>query len=193
MARGKWRGENGEGKLAEGKLSYIPQHAFRSSKGTDTALSEAVNKIESGLLRQEYTLGVFLDISGAFNNLSFKSAIKSMRKRKFPTKIINWYKYFLTNQESTMELDNNFYTRALTRGTPQGGVLSPLIWNVNFDSILEELNKGPIKVIGFVDDAAILITGIDPKTMDWLLIKAKRSQCSLPTDKTKVAPIPELK
>jgi hypothetical protein len=64
-----------------------------------------------------------------------------------------------------MELDNNFYTRALTRGTPQGGVLSPLIWNINFDSILEELNKGPIKVIGFADDAAILIAGIDPKTM----------------------------
>jgi hypothetical protein len=66
-----------------------------------------------------------------------------------------------------MELDNNFYTRSLTRGTPQGGVLSPLIWNVNFDSMLDELNKGPIKVIGFADDAAILITvtGIDPKTM----------------------------
>jgi hypothetical protein len=114
------------------------QHAFRTNKGTDTALSKAVDKIKSGLLRQEYTLGVFLDISGAFNNLSFKSAINSMRKRKLPHKIINWYKYFLTHQESTMELDNNLYTRALTRGTPQGGVLSPLIWNLNHKAGIQD-------------------------------------------------------
>jgi hypothetical protein len=60
------------------------QHVFRKSKGTDTALSEAVDKIESGLLRNQYTLGVFLDIAGAFNNISFESAIKSMRERGFP-------------------------------------------------------------------------------------------------------------
>jgi ribonuclease HI len=141
------------------------QHAFRKNMGTETALSEAVDKIESGLLRKEHTLGVFLDIAGAFNNLSFESAISSMRKRKFPTKIVDWYKYFLYNQESTYELNGNFYTRTLTKGCPQGGVLSPLVWNINFDPILEELNGGPVKVIGFADDACLLITGIDPTWM----------------------------
>jgi hypothetical protein len=47
------------------------QHAFRKDKGTDSALSEVVDKIEAGMLRKEHTLGVFLDIAGAFNNLSF--------------------------------------------------------------------------------------------------------------------------
>jgi hypothetical protein len=135
------------------------QHAFRKNKGTDTALSEAVDKIEAGMLRKEYTLGVFLDIAGAFNNLSFESAIKSMRDRKFPLKIVDWYKNFLYNQESTYELNNNFYTRSLSKGCPQGGVLSPLVWNTNFDPILEELNVGLVKVIGFADNACLLITG----------------------------------
>ena len=137
------------------------QHAFRKTKGTETALSEAADKIEAGMLRKEYTLGVFLDIAGAFNNLSFESAIKSMRERKFPSKIVDWYKNFLYNQESTYELNNKLYTRALKKGCPQGGVLSPLVWNINFDPILEELNVGPVKVIGFADDACLLITGRD--------------------------------
>jgi hypothetical protein len=81
------------------------QHAFRKNKGTDTALSEAVDKIEARMLRKEYTLGVFLDIAGAFNNISFESAIRSMRDRKFPPKIVDWYTNLLYNQESTYELN----------------------------------------------------------------------------------------
>jgi hypothetical protein len=65
------------------------------------------------------------------------------------------------NQESTYELNNNFYTRALKKGCPQGGVLSPLVWNTNFDPILEKLNVKPVKVIGFADDACLLISGHD--------------------------------
>jgi hypothetical protein len=36
---------------------------------------------------------------------------------------------------------------------------------VNFDSILKKLNKGPVKVIGFADDALFIITGHVPKVM----------------------------
>jgi hypothetical protein len=87
-----------------------------------------------------------------------------MRDRKFPPKIVDWYKNFLYNQESTYEINNKFYTRSLTKGCPQGGVLSPLVWNINFDPILEELNTGPVKVVGFADDTCFLITG--PESTD---------------------------
>jgi hypothetical protein len=62
------------------------------------ALSEAVDKIESGMLRKQYTLGVFLDIAGAFNNLSFESAISSMRDQKFPTTRLK-YVYLVITRE----------------------------------------------------------------------------------------------
>jgi hypothetical protein len=116
--------------LEETNLSSNPlcdaKHAFRRGKGCDTALSEAVDKIESGLLRQQSALGVFLDIKGAFNNMTFKSATNAMRKRGFPKHIIKWYSHFLHNQESTLELDNCKFTRKLVAGAPQGGVTSTL-------------------------------------------------------------------
>jgi hypothetical protein len=77
--------------LEETNLSSKPlcdaQHAFRRGKGTDTALSEAVDKIESGLLKQQFSLAIFLDIKGAFNSITFKAAIGAMRKRGFPKNI----------------------------------------------------------------------------------------------------------
>jgi hypothetical protein len=85
-----------------GLVIALAQHAFRKNKGTDTALSEAVDKIEARMLRKEYTLGVFLDIAGAFNNLSFESAIRSMRDRKFPPKIVDWYKISYTTKSPHM-------------------------------------------------------------------------------------------
>jgi hypothetical protein len=106
-----------------------------------------------------------LDISGAFNSLSFNAATNAMRRRGLPEHITKWYEHFLHHQVSTFELDGKFYTRELKTGCPQGGCLSPLIWNVNFDPILKKLNKGPVKVIGFVDDALFIITGHVPGIM----------------------------
>jgi hypothetical protein len=157
--------------LEETNLTRKPlckaQHAFRRGKGTETALSEAVDKIESGILTKKYALGVFLDISGAFNSLFFNAATNAMRRRGFPEHITKWYEHFLHHQVSTFELDGKFYIRKLKTGCPQGGCLSPLIWNayVNFDSILKKLNKGPVKVIGFADDALFIITGHVPGVM----------------------------
>jgi len=39
------------------------------------------------------------------------------------------------------------------------------MWNLAFDSLLNRFEKGPVKCIGFADDAALLITGICPNTM----------------------------
>jgi hypothetical protein len=78
-----------------------------------------LDKIESGLLKQQYALAIFLDIAGAFNSITFKAAINAMRKRGFPKNITNWYNHFLHNQVSTLELDNCRFTRELKTGTPQ--------------------------------------------------------------------------
>jgi hypothetical protein len=48
-------------------------------------------------------------------------------------------------------------------------VLSPIVWNINFDEILKKLDQKPIKIVGFADDSVLLITGIDPSMMVGLI------------------------
>ena len=49
------------------------QHAFRKGFSCQTAISDLVDSIESNILRDEFSLSVFLDISGAFDNVLYSS------------------------------------------------------------------------------------------------------------------------
>jgi hypothetical protein len=58
---------------------------------------------------------------------------------------------------------------SVTKGCPQGGVLSPLLWNLVVDEFLGELNEGEYHAIGYADDLAILINGKFPQTVSEVL------------------------
>ena len=45
------------------------QHAYRTGKSTESAISQVINQIEKGLLNRSYTLACFIDISSAFDRL----------------------------------------------------------------------------------------------------------------------------
>ena len=107
------------------KPLHKDQHAFSREKGTDTALVRVVDTIEKGLLRNQFTLGVFIDIAGAFNNLDTEKALKAMKNRGLPENLVSWFKSFVTNRTAHSDLLGAKTRRKLNLGTPQGGVLSP--------------------------------------------------------------------
>ena len=47
----------------------------------------------------------------------------------------------------------------LEKGTPQGGILSPLIWNLAFDDLLERFDSSPVLSVGFADDVGLVTSG----------------------------------
>ena len=163
--------------LERNSLSSNPlhpdQHAFSREKGTDTALVRVVDIIEKGLLTQQFTLGVFLDIKGAFNNLKTHKAINSCRDRNMPPILVSWYESFVEFRIAEVELLGTKVMRKINLGTPQGGVISPLFWNIPFDELLVTLNRIPgISAIGFADDLVLLITGIDESTLSNIMQQA---------------------
>ena len=150
------------------------QHAFRKGSSCDSALSDFVNKVEKGIKRGRYVIGVFLDIQGAFDNLDPEAALKGMSDKGIPGKIINWYGHYLRGRTVNIEYKGLKKTRFLTRGTPQGGVFSPLAWNLGFDSLLKLFDDDVVEAIGFADDCALLIEGIDPMTLRSIAIRAMK-------------------
>jgi len=151
-----------ETKLKEG----LPrQHAFTKGKSTDTALSEAVNIIEKSAMRGKHALGVFLDIEGAFDNLDFEIIRRSLEKRDVNSQFISWYDFLLKNRELTVSLNGTERRKRPMNGTPQGGILSPIIWNICIDSLINELDGTPADVIGFADDIFTIVTGPDLNTV----------------------------
>ena len=148
------------------------QHAFRKGSSCDSALSDMVDNIEKSILRGEYAVGLFLDIAGAFDNVRMASANNAMYKSHFPPLIRAWYLNYLLNRTASAELRGYRVDALLERGTPQGGVLSPILWNITFDDFLELFKMGPVRALGYADDGSLVICGQDPKTLTAILQRA---------------------
>ena len=141
------------------------QFGFRKRKCTQTALHRLTNRIEEAIANGQYALGIFLDVEGAFDAIKFNSIREAMEKIKIPDKIVNWIYAMLTDREIELELHGFSIKRRVYRGCPQGGILSPLLWNLTLNTLLskEELDENFIQA--FADDIAILIQGIDLSTI----------------------------
>ena len=72
------------------------QHGFRSDRSTDSAISEVSNEIESFIFKRQYCLSVFLDIRGAFDNISPDHIYNSLVKFKADADMALWYRAYLS-------------------------------------------------------------------------------------------------
>ena len=62
----------------QAKLS-ASQYGFRAGVATKTALHEFVRRVEHCLVGKKPPLGIFLDIVGAFDNVTFRSFVAALR------------------------------------------------------------------------------------------------------------------
>ena len=56
-------------------------------------------------------------------------------------------------------------SKKIKKGCPQGGILSPLLWNLVINSLLILINSTQADSEGFADDVNFLIGGIDIGTI----------------------------
>ena len=158
--------------INEQVLEYTPlkaQHAYTVGYSTETALSEAFDRIESAVLRKEKALAVSLDCSGAFDTIRFDSARRAMETRAVPEMIIKWYEQILEERTVEAELQGTRSTRKPTRGSPQGGVLSPLVWNLIMDTLISNFGMSSVNIVAYADDVLLIVVGKDRHTMARLM------------------------
>ena len=138
------------------------QYAFRKGYSTERAMSDALKIIEKGFYKGDYVVGCFLDIKGAFDNITTGAIVRALEKKNVERNIIRWYDQYLNNRVCTAELGEAKRKIKLTKGAPQGGVASPVMaWNCAFDMLLEAFDGLATKIIGYADDALLLTTSID--------------------------------
>jgi len=86
-----------------------------------------VSSIEKSLSIKEYTRIAFLDIEGAFNNMLPTAITESLTELKVEPPMVRLIYKLLISRMVTTTLETLTQTRLVNRGTPQGGVLSPLL------------------------------------------------------------------
>lgn len=102
---------------------------------------------------------IFIDISGAFDNTSTEVILRSARVKKIPEWTCEWLENMLRNRRISAACEHCKNKIAPTRGYPQGGCLSPLLWCLVIDSLLCDLDGVRSKIVGYADDIAISLYG----------------------------------
>ena len=143
--------------------ALVSQHAYTRGLSTESALSEVLDYVESSFYRKEKVIAVSLDCTGAFDCVGFDAASEALIANGVPAGMSNWYTNLLKGREVTASLQGVAKTITPGRGSPQGGILSPLVWNLVMDSLLKEFQAGPVKAVGYADDIIVMASGIDVK------------------------------
>ena len=153
----------------EDMLKYYPihakQHGFTKGRSTESAISNTVDYIEKYLFRQKSCIGVFLDISSAYDSISIDHIRTSLYKHGGDTDLVEWYYHYLSNRHLALNLHEQTIHLHTAVGFPQGGVASAKFWLIAFDPAIRIINSSFVEGNGYADDCCVIFGGRKPETM----------------------------
>ena len=150
-------------------LEFFPihpnQHGFTKGKCTESAISNTVNFIEKFIFANEQCIGIFLDISSAFDSICTQHIRKSLLKHGGHPDLVEWYFNYLNHRELHFNLHNESKHLSTNIGFPQGGVCSAKFWLIAFNPAIKIINNLFVQGNGYADDLCVLIGGRDHQFM----------------------------
>ena len=80
--------------LKENKILYEKQFGFQSGYSTNDAIVQLVDKIFDSFEKEQFTLGVFIDLSKAFDTVDHSILLKKLKLYGITDKNLAWF-FFL--------------------------------------------------------------------------------------------------
>lgn len=186
------------------KLALEPQweykfegssYGFRPKRGAHDAIANIFNKFGGSSNKQWVFEG---DFKGCFDNLSHEHIVEQLGNFPLKELIIKWLKAGYVENDTFNTTDS---------GTPQGGIISPLLANIALHGMEEELGikyrkrngedsgtvESPFSLVRYADDFVIITSTKSEATemYDKLKPYLEKRGLELAMDKTKVTHISE--
>ena len=145
-------------------LLYCKQFGFRKNCGVDYGLMEAVDSISHSMSNRKMTLGVFIDLSKAFDTVDHKILLKKLKKYGVTGEELMWFESYLSNRKQFVKIENKESDLLkISCGVPQGSILGPLLFLIYVNDMYLFVPK--LSVIMFADDTNLFVSGKDHKSL----------------------------
>ena len=150
-------------------------HGFRPGRRAQGAMEQIRKNLEAG--RQEV---YDADLSGYFDSIPHDQLMQMVEKRIADRPVLKLIRMWL--RAPVVEDGGRGSGRKAKKGTPQGGVISPLLANIylhQMDAAFHEEEGGPYKaakarLVRYADDFVIMARYIGPRTVSWVEGKLER-------------------
>ena len=137
-------------------LSY----GFRKNRSPSLALIDLCDKISSAFDRRDHAIGVFLDLSKAFDTVNHVILFDKLEHYGIIGVALEWVKSYFSERKQFVEFNNvSSSPQGISCGVPQGSILGPLL----FILYVNDLNNASmLDSILFADDTNLFISHNDP-------------------------------
>ena len=104
-------------------------YGFRKKRSTNLAILELVTKISKAIDDNEFTMGVLLDLSKAFDTVDHVILLQKLEDYGIRGVALDWFKNYLTGRTQFVKYKTtNSNSLSIKCGVPQGSVLrAPII------------------------------------------------------------------
>lgn len=159
-------------------------YGFRPKRSAKDAITKIKTHIVAERLRQVYDA----DLSGFFDNIPHDKLMLLVEQRISDRRVLKLIRMWL----KTPVFEDNKLTKS-KKGTPQGGVISPLLANIYLNLVDKAVSRSDghfrkygVRIIRYADDFILLAKKIPEHCITYLQSMLNRMELEINVDKTKL-------
>ena len=146
--------------LSSQGVFYQSQYGFRPQHSTNHAVHEFVDDTIDSFDDKKHTIGIFLDLSKAFDTIDHNILISKPEWYGVRGMALDWFRSFLDNRQQYVQYNNcKSSISTIPCGVPQGSVLGPLVFIIYTSDLPNSLTS--CKTIRFADDTTLYLSSTD--------------------------------
>jgi hypothetical protein len=114
------------------------------------------NIVEENFKHKVFTSVVFLDVSGAFDSTWTPAILAATAEYNCPKYLMGVIKSLFENREANINVNDFIFKYIVSIGCPQGGIISPFLWKIVAEKLINSNFPFKFLIIGYADDIALV-------------------------------------